>query len=73
MAIFLIIVIVLLLIFIPNIFVCGISNIHSLIYYGIKDIIDYFKYKKSRLVRTGEIIGFIGLFGRGKTLSAVHS
>ena len=72
MAIFLIIVIVLLLIFIPNIFVCGISNIHSLIYYGIKDIIDYFKYKKSRLVRTGEIIGFIGLFGRGKTLSAVH-
>jgi len=73
MVIFLVIVLVLLLIFIPNIFICGISNLHSIVFYAVKDFFSYLKYKKSRLVRTGEIIGFIGLFGRGKTLSAVHT
>ncbi len=72
MVIFLLILLVLLFIFIPNIMICGISNLPHVVYYGVRDVIAYLKYKKSRLVRTGEIVGFIGLFGRGKTLSAVH-
>ncbi|MBO5177716.1 MAG: hypothetical protein J6C07_09680 [Lachnospiraceae bacterium] len=72
MVIFLIIIFVLLLIFIPNILICSISNFPSVIYYAVKDTVAYFKYKKSRLVRTGEIVGFLGLFGRGKTLSVIH-
>ena len=43
-----------------------------MIIYCVIDGIDYIRHKKGRLVRTGEIVGFIGLFGRGKTLSAVH-
>lgn len=76
MVIFLFIILVLLFIFIPNIMICGISNLLHVVYYGVKDAIEYFKYKKWRLVKTGEIIGYIGsgdqVFGSGKTLSSVH-
>lgn len=76
MVIFLIIIFVLLLIFIPNILLCSISSLPSVIFYAVKDIIEYVKYKKWRLVKTGEIIGYIGsgdqVFGSGKTLSSVH-
>lgn len=40
--------------------------------YGVVDLYKYFKYKKANLCRTGDIVAYTGLFGRGKTLSAVH-
>lgn len=40
--------------------------------YFLKDVFDYFRYKKWRNCRTGLIVCFIGLFGKGKTLSVVH-
>lgn len=40
--------------------------------YFFKDIPLYFKYKKWRNCRTGTIVCYAGLFGKGKTLSAVH-
>ncbi len=40
-------------------------------YAGI-DTFTWFRLKKYNLCKTGEIVGYVGLFGRGKTLSAVH-
>lgn len=42
------------------------------IYYAVRDLWDYIRYKKSRFLKTGELVAFVGLFGKGKTLSAVH-
>lgn len=42
------------------------------IFYAIKDGYTYLKYKKWRVCATGVIIAFVGLFGKGKTLSGVH-
>lgn len=36
------------------------------------DTYHFFKYKERNNCATGEIVGYIGLFGKGKTLSAVH-
>lgn len=44
----------------------------STIRYAVTDFIKYIRYKQWRLCKTGEIIAYTGLFGRGKTLSAVH-
>lgn len=52
---------------------CALFNIHLVIYYGFKDIYFYFKYKKFNLYgRTGQLVAYTGLFGKGKTLSAVN-
>lgn len=40
--------------------------------YGVIDLIKYIRYKGWRRLKTGVIICFIGLFGKGKTLSAVR-
>ena len=37
-----------------------------------KDLFIYFKFKKWDVCKTGELVAFVGLFGKGKTLSAVH-
>jgi len=58
--------------FCPSVVICLFGNIPAALGCVLKDTFNYFRYKKWRLVKTGEIIGFIGLFGRGKTLSAVH-
>ncbi len=42
------------------------------VYYGVLDVFHYFRRKQWRELCTGIIICFIGLFGKGKTLSAVH-
>ncbi|MDE5818839.1 MAG: hypothetical protein K2N41_04125 [Lachnospiraceae bacterium] len=41
-------------------------------YYGIRDFSFWLYYRKWRVCKTGYLIGYTGLFGRGKTLSAVH-
>lgn len=40
--------------------------------YAVKDIYKYFKYREWNDLETGFIIGYMGLFGKGKTLSVVH-
>ncbi len=40
--------------------------------YAVRDLIDYIRFKQWRNCKTGTIKCFIGLFGKGKTLDAVH-
>lgn len=68
--IFLIITLIMYLCILP--FRILINNPNKSIKYGYLDVCDYFKYKKYNVCDTGEIVGYIGLFGKGKTLSAVH-
>ena len=42
------------------------------IFYGIYDFVRYVFYKQWRRCGTGKLIAFTALFGKGKTLSAVH-
>lgn len=42
------------------------------VYYGVKDIWFYFRHAQYNLYPTGKLVAFVGLFGKGKTLSAVH-
>lgn len=42
------------------------------IFYAVKDSFNYIRYKKWRILKTGYIYLYVGLFGKGKTLSAVH-
>lgn len=44
----------------------------SSVYYAGKDFWNYFARKGFNNCPTGELIAFVGLFGKGKTLSAVH-
>lgn len=41
-------------------------------YYGPLDIYHYFKHNLKNLYKTGELVAYVGLFGKGKTLSVVH-
>ncbi len=51
-----------------------IATLHpiNLIKYSCIDTYYYFKEKRYNNLNTGEIVGYVGLFGKGKTLSAVH-
>ena len=40
---------------------------------AVVDLYNYIKYKKRNELKTGELIAYTGLFGKGKTLSAVHA
>ena len=42
------------------------------VFYAFKDFLVWLKYKKWRVLNSGFIICFIGLFGKGKTLASVH-
>lgn len=53
-------------------FRCIVFNLHRVYFYGIKDIIDYFKEKKWLKFNRYGIDMYIGMFGHGKTLSMVH-
>uniref|UniRef100_UPI004056182A hypothetical protein n=1 Tax=Acetatifactor sp. TaxID=1872090 RepID=UPI004056182A len=39
---------------------------------GIKDFYKWLKYRRWNECKTGQLIAYVGLFGKGKTLSAVH-
>jgi len=41
-------------------------------FYTAKDVYSYFRYRKWNICSTGTIVAYVGLFGKGKTLSAVH-
>lgn len=44
----------------------------STVFYGVKDIYRYFRFHRWNECSTGIISCYVGLFGKGKTLSAVH-
>lgn len=54
-------------------FFCGLFNPHFTISYGILDLYHYIKYRAWRNAYAGELICFTGLFGKGKTLTCVHT
>ena len=59
------------LLFFPT-FRCAVSHPVSLTRYGVRDIYHYILHKDYNFCGTGELVGYTGLFGRGKTLSVVH-
>lgn len=48
------------------------SHPFKTVFYAVKDLVKYFRYKQWRIGATGKIYCYVGLFGKGKTLSAVH-
>lgn len=50
-----------------------ITNPHHVVRYGMKDLYKYLRYKQWNNLKTGKLVAFVGLFGKGKTLSAVHT
>lgn len=44
----------------------------SSMWYGVIDLYKYFRYRRWNVCATGTISCYVGLFGKGKTLSAVH-
>ena len=53
-------------------FRCAVLHPFLLVWSGARDVFFYFKHKKYNLCPSGELVAYTGLFGRGKTLSAVH-
>lgn len=51
---------------------CAVFHPVSLTIYGIKDAYLYIAHKQGNTLGTGELVAYTGLFGKGKTLSAVH-
>lgn len=49
-----------------------IFNLHNVIIYSVKDLYNYFKYKKWQDFNYYGIDMFIAMFGKGKTLSMTH-
>lgn len=50
---------------------CIIFNLHNVAVYSIRDLIDYIRFKQWRDFRCFGIDMFIGMFGKGKTLTMV--
>lgn len=50
----------------------AVSHPFKTLYYSIADFAGFLRYRKWRVCGTGTITCYVGLFGRGKTLSAVH-
>ncbi len=53
-------------------FRCAVFHPVKVIYNGAVDLCHYFRHREYNLYRTGELVAYTGLFGKGKTLSAVH-
>lgn len=51
---------------------CAVSHPFAVTYYGVRDLWQYIKHKEYNICGTGELVAYTGLFGKGKTLSAVH-
>lgn len=53
-------------------FRCAAAHPISFVSNGFHDIYIYLTHKEYNSCRTGELVAYTGLFGKGKTLSAVH-
>ncbi len=51
---------------------CAVLHPVSVVVNGAKDVVLYYKRKQYNVCKTGELVAYTGLFGKGKTLSAVH-
>lgn len=51
---------------------CAVGHPFALAWYGARDFFHYLRHKEFNLCGTGELVAYTGLFGKGKTLSAVH-
>ena len=51
---------------------CIVSHPVAVAVNGCRDLVTYFRHKEYNLCGTGELVAYTGLFGKGKTLSAVH-
>lgn len=51
---------------------CAVCHPVATVFYGVKDLYHYFVHNMGNLYPTGELVAYVGLFGKGKTLSAVH-
>jgi len=71
MFIILIIVVTVVLAFFPTLR-CAAFHPFALLWYGARDLFFYIKHRKGNLCGSGELVAYTGLFGKGKTLSAVH-
>lgn len=56
---------------ISKFFQCLVFNVHNVLFYGIKDIVKLIIFRKKEFKLYG-IDMYIGMFGKGKTLSMVH-
>ena len=53
-------------------FRCAVSHPIAVAVNGVKDLYHYIRRREYNLCGTGELVAYTGLFGKGKTLSAVH-
>lgn len=51
---------------------CAVFHFPTVLINGCRDFIRYLSRRQRDLCPTGELVAYVGLFGRGKTLSAVH-
>lgn len=51
---------------------CACCHPVALVRYGTVDLYHYIRHNAWHLYPTGELVAYVGLFGKGKTLSAVH-
>ena len=51
---------------------CAVCHPVKTIRYGTKDLYEYIVHKGYNRCGAGELVAYVGLFGKGKTLSAVH-
>lgn len=51
---------------------CAVFHPVSLVKYGVLDLFNYIQHQQWNDCPTGELVAYVGLFGKGKTLSAVH-
>ena len=51
---------------------CAVVPPVSLVRFGVMDLLDQFKHHEYDRCGSGELVAYTGLFGKGKTLSAVH-
>lgn len=51
---------------------CAVFNPHLVSFYSVKDIFDYFRYRKWEEFNEFGISMFVGMFGHGKTLTMTH-
>lgn len=55
------------------VFRCAVLNPHFTAFYSVVDIYKFFKFRQWRNAKCGELVCYVGLFGKGKTLSCVHT
>lgn len=66
------IIIILALYFLSVCFRLTLLHPFATVFYAVRDGYRYFRYKQWRVLKTGKLIAYVALFGKGKTLSVVH-